>query len=275
MHIFFADDSIQIGIRERMGKLIAFGGILFPEESIKPLSDKVDSIAREYGIPDGTEIKWSPPPSNWIHSNLHGDGRTECYRKILASAREAEGKAIVIVWDSGRTTLQGQEAFDNCVKYLFERLTTHLAKNDDYGIIVSDRPGGSQQEEKTFLSNFITRVQYGTEFVPPDQIILNILTTPSHLVRHLQIADLVTSITTAMVAGKYKYAKAVFEEVRSMLLQNHFNYVGGTGLKVFPDELLNIYHWILNEDDYVRVASATGWPLPRNSCPYCDDEFNC
>lgn len=48
---------------------------------------------------------------------------------------------------------------------------------------------------------YLNRMTIGTDYVKRDRVLLNILTTPSHLVRGLQLADLVTGITTAAVAG--------------------------------------------------------------------------
>jgi len=273
MKLFFADDSTQKSVRKGMGKLIAFGGVIIDEGHLRPLSAGIDAVAESFGVPEGEELKWSPKKKSWIYSNLIGEERQNCYSAILETALEYETKAIVIVWDTERTTLKGNDAFEKCVSFLYERLSVHLEKTDSLGLIIADKPGGSHKEDEAFLENFIERTNSGTKYVPPDRIGLNVVTTPSHLLRHLQLADLVTGITTAMVAGSYKYARSLFEFIKPMFIQNYFGCVAGTGLKLFPDELTNIYHWVLGEDTFRRVGMNSGWSLPDKKWPYAENEF--
>ena len=67
----------------------------------------------------------------------------------------------------------------------------------------------------------------GTGFVLPGNVALNLLTTPSHLLRHLQVADLVTGATVAAVAGS-RWSTTVFQSVRPLLIKNALGYVGGS-----------------------------------------------
>lgn len=101
----------------------------------------------------------------------------------------------------------------------------------------------------------------GTAFVPPDRIQLNILTTTSHLVRHLQLADLVTGITTAAVAGN-PFGLGLIGKVTPLFITNSLGTVGGTGLKLFPDELVNLYHHVIGEDVYAKASAMAGYGLP-------------
>ncbi len=222
-------------------------------------------------MPKGEEIKWSPKKGSWLHQNLHGDGRTQCYTEILKSAEEAGCKAIVTAWDCGRTTLQGQQAFQKVLDYTLERIAMYLSKKDSLGVIVADRPGGSHKQDEAFLTEFLERVSAGTEYVKPDHVPINILTTPSHLQRHLQLADLVTAITCAMVAGQSAYAESYFPIIKRMLIANHQGYIGGTGLKVFPADLINLYHWVLGEAHFVTVSRNVGVPLPVKDRPYAEE----
>lgn len=179
---------------------------------------------------------------------------------------------MVVAWDEGRTTLKGEKAFKKVIDFAFERIAMHLAKNEKLGVIVADRPGGGHKEDDQFLAEFLDRVNEGTEYVVPEHVPINILTTPSHLQRHLQVADLVTAITCAMVAGQTTYAKPYFPIIKGMLISNHHGYIGGTGLKVFPDELINLYHWVLEETHFVKVAMNAGFPIPRKGRPYAEEK---
>lgn len=254
-----------------MGRLVSVGGILLPWPSLRPLSARVDELVQLAGVPKGTELKWSPPPDNWLHHNLKDEARTALFTSVLAAAREHDARCCVVVWDTGRTTLKGDEAFRRALDYLFERVSVQCAKRNEYFTIVADRPGGGKKQDDQLLERFVERVESGTEYVPPDRCLLNVLTTPSHLQRHLQLADILVGVTTAMVAGRYKYAKPAFEAVRPLLMTNALDYVGGTGLKLVPDELTNLYHWVLGEPAFTKASTGLGWKLPSSEYPYSND----
>ncbi|HUN25020.1 MAG TPA: DUF3800 domain-containing protein [Steroidobacteraceae bacterium] len=273
MDVFFADDSSQRGAREGMGQVIAIGGIFVEEAALRPLAAAIDAIAAEAGIPAGTEIKWSPRKDSWIYQKLHGEDRRRCYSRFLEAAIQHRIRALAVCWDTGRTTLVGREAFARCVGYLFERVVTHLNFHDRQAIVVADRPSGGQREDTEFLQAFLDLIENGTQHVDPERVLLNVLTTPSHLVRHLQLADLVTGITTAMVCGAYDYAAPLFPLVRQLLIRNKFDHIGGTGLKVFPDDLVNLYHWVLQEQFLHRGGGAVAYPLPSPKISYASDEM--
>ena len=204
---------------------------------------------------------------------MTGPKRAKCYSQILETAFDLDVRAIVIAWDTGRTSLKGEKAVEKCLHFLFERIEVHLTTRKSNGIIVADRPGGGKKQEDKLLANFLERTQKGTEYVVPKNIVLNILTTPSHLVIPLQVADLITGITTAMIAGKYKFAKPHFSLIRKMLIKNSSGTCGGTGLKIFPNNLINLYYWVLGGDMYWRTGMRTGISLPITSYPYASDEF--
>lgn len=272
MENFFADDSTQKGVRPGMGPLVAFGGALFPEFAVRPFGSQINEILAAFGIPADDEVKWSPKKGTWIYENLKGNDRTECYRQILHSASALGVRALVIVWDTGQTTLNAEAAFEKCIDFAFERLAVNLSKRNEQAIMVADRPGGGRKQEDGLLSNFLSRVEQGTEYSVPNWCALNILTTPSKLLRQLQLADLITGITTAMVAGQYRYAPTLFQDLKPMLIRNHYETIGGTGLKLFPDTLRNIYRWVLEEDVFWKVRHNFGTSLPDKAQPYCQDE---
>jgi len=272
MDIFFADDSKQRGLREGMGAILSIGGVFIDEGALRPLAAEIDRIATSYGIPEGTEIKWSPHKTSWIHQKLHGEARTNCYGQILETALGFGARAIVICWDLGRTAAQGEEAFSTCLTYLFERITYDLNNTNRQAIIVADRPGGGREQEETFLAEFLEKVQKGTTYAVPDRVLLNVLTTPSHLVRHLQLADLITGVTTAMVCGSYTYAKPLFPLIQRMLVKNSSGYAIGSGLKLWPNELANVYYWVTGETVIMRGGGAQGFKIPTPHHPYEKDE---
>jgi hypothetical protein len=139
--------------------------------------------------------------------------------------------------------------------------------------MVADRPGGGKIQEDEFLSYFLKRVKEGTQYVLPNRLLLNVLTTPSDMVRHLQLADLVAGITTAMVAGHETYAGPLFPLVKRLLITNRPGGIAGTGLKIAPDSarddsLVNLYHWVLQERLLHKGGGAMAYRLPTPGLPF-------
>jgi len=278
--VFFADDSAQRASRRGLGKLVAFGGIGFEEHQLAPFAQSVDAIAKRYGVPPDVELKWSPDPrkDRWLHEEFHDPQRRDCYREVLEAAHNHGGRAIVVVWDTGRTALKGAAAFDRCVDYFFERVETHLQTVGRLGIVVADRPGGGKAEEDSFLRLFLLRVTLGTEYKKGKNVQLNVLTTPSHLLRHLQAADLVTGVAAGAVGGN-PYAQALASALKPLFVRNALGTIGGTGLKLFPQELVNLHFHCFGETRFAVASRMTGWTLPaehgwwppRSNLPYFAD----
>lgn len=278
MEIFFADDSIQRACkRESLGALIGVGGILVEESEIRPLADALDGIAESFGLPRGEEFKWSPQRGSWIRDNLR-DHRGKCYGLVLEAAHTHRVKAIVICNDTSRTADNKDQAYQRCLDYLFERLSMNLEDRNAHAIMVADRPGGGKVQEDEFLSYFLRRVREGTSYVLPNRLLLNVLTTPSEMIRHLQLADLVTGVTTAMVAGFDTYARPLFPLVRRLFITNRPGGIAGTGLKIAPDStrgdsLVNLYHWVLQEDFLHKGGGAVAYKLPARGFPFEKNGF--
>jgi hypothetical protein len=272
MHLFFGDDSVRKGVREGMGMLVAFGGVLIEDDALRPFQLKVAEIRKKYGVPANEEFKWSPNRRSWIYRNLHGERRQDCYRSILVGAREVHATAFVVCFDRGRRPDVEQVALRKCIDWCFERVTMCLQDRGQLGLLVFDRPGGGRSDEDTLLASVLATIEQGTEFVSPTQVPLNILTTSSHLVAELQLADLVTGITTAMIAGDTGYAAPLFEEIIPLFHRNAVGLVGGAGLKLYPNELLNLHYWVGGERSFARVAVNDGWSLPYHSWPYSLDD---
>ena len=149
--------------------------------------------------------------------------------------------------------------------------SSRLRKQKAVGIVIADRPGGGQKEDTTLLSEFLDLTEKGTQFVRGDRIPINILTTPSHMLWHLQLADLIVGIVVAMVAGDTRYAAPLFPLVRSILIRGSSDNIGGTGLKLYPDELMNLYHWVLGEEEYTNARRGC-ISLPCDDASYVEQE---
>ncbi|MDO9518916.1 MAG: hypothetical protein Q7L19_01720 [Pseudohongiella sp.] len=272
MHFFFADDSSQRGNRLKMGKIVAYGGILVPSDRTLELSHVIDQIAEKAGIPDREEIKWSPRKNSWIYNNLGGEDRFNCYSSILKATEQAGATVIATVCDPEMRHLRLEWGFERCVTYTLERVSAYTENLESQTVVISDRPSGGKREEDQFLLDYLDHIESDYNFMIKGNFALNMLTAPSHLVRLLQVADLVTAITTAMVSGQTKYAKDYFGLVMPMFAKNALGSVGGTGLKVYPDNLINLYHWVLGEQHFSKASRMAGIPLPHSSYLYYEND---
>jgi len=273
MDFFYADDSKQENpTRPGMGPIVSIGGIYIPEGSVQNLKEKIETLCDETGFPSGEEFKWSPGRELWMRDNLIEDKRKGFFREVLNLTIDADGKAIVVVADvSKRSATGARTAQEDVTKMFLERAEKLLLRVGSYGIIFTDRPRGDRREEKKFLTDCTKILKEGTEFVKFKQIIQPIYTVPSTTDRLLQVADIVTSCTTAMVAGENQYAPPVFEVIRKML-DHADNRTRGIGLKIHPDSrYVNLYHW-LTGDSFFRKPNYE-FSLPKKGYPYSNSPY--
>lgn len=73
---------------------------------------------------------------------------------------------------------------------------------------------GSGKEEKKLLQNYHQLLEKGTKYAKPSNIVINLLTTESHLNPALQVADLVVGIATGMCTPKRNYALPYWDIVK-------------------------------------------------------------
>lgn len=272
MHFAFADDSKQRGQRRGMGELLGLGAVIFPEEHLRAFSTAMKQLRDDNGIPHDVELKWAMPhgDANYFRQRDQPGLQDHIRSRMIELAVEHHAIACAVVWDLGRTTLQGDRAEQTVLKYLFERITGALARTHR-GVVVFDKPGGDHQDEDAWIARTLQLTRYGTEYVDAEAIVLPILTAPSHHHEHLQLADLVVGSITAAVAGN-RYGLGLIPSLRPLLLKNHHGWIGGTGLKVFPDALTNLYHHVLGEDTFVKVMLNTGYPIPDPQFAYFNDD---
>lgn len=185
-----------------------------------------------------------------IANNLVGDRRILAYSDILDLIRLFHGKEIVAVWRRDITPYDLTESKWKCIEFVTERFQFFLQAQDDRnGIIIADFPG-SGAEEKKLLSDYYQLLENGTKYVKPTNIIMNLLTTESHLSPGLQLADLVVGITTAMCTDGRKYAQDYWHVVKNNLHRSPYGEVMGCGLKVFPMEISEEVHETLFPEDF-------------------------
>lgn len=278
MQLVFVDDTKQNGRRTDMGVLMALGGVSFPEDSVAEFGKEFHALYAKYGVPVAEELKWSTPKTSWFRTDAGREVLTPIREDCLRLAAAHNASAVVVAFDLGRTMVQGAKAESQVLTYLYERVTMMLGREGvKRAVIVCDKPGGGHQEEDSWIAGTLDLTRYGTEFVKPTGIILPVLTAPSHHHPHLQLADLVTGSLVAAVAGT-DHGMALVDLVKPLLHKNALGLMGATGLKLFPDDLNNLYHWVLAEETYAKVSMNAGVGLPWDKSGWAyshDNGLNC
>lgn len=150
MRLFFADDSKQDSpSREGMGRLVAIGGISVLDSTVRLLEQEINNVCIEFGFPERTEFKWSPPRTNWMHSNLTEEVRNDFYLRVLALAELYEITAIVIIEDASfRAATNTSNPFLDATTLMLERINHDLSRHATEGIIIADKPGAPIELKK-------------------------------------------------------------------------------------------------------------------------------
>jgi len=233
VNILFIDDTEQL-----KKQYVGVGGVILRDDSINTLCALFRRKKELHGIPTEVEIKWSPPKSSWLRQNLIDENRISVYLDILDLLRSFDGKIIVAVIKRDELKQSVIEAKWKCIEFVTERFQFFLQEHEDRnGIIIADFPG-SGREEKELLQNFYQLLEKGTYYVRPKNIVMNLLTTESHLNPALQLADLVVGITTGMCTPQRDYALPYWDTIKGNLHCSQNGEVMGCGLKVFPKEIV-------------------------------------
>lgn len=272
MYFIFADDSRQLKpTRSGMGPIVAIGGIIIPDVSLKSLEADINTLCEETGFPPGEYFKWSPDPKMWMHKKLT-EGDRECFfYQVLELASYYNAKALVVMEDTTKRTaiLESSNAEEDILQLFLERVNNQLVTIDSEGVVVIARPSGDRKAEDCFINNCGSMLSKGTPYVKYSKIALNVLSTPSRFCRLLQIADIVISCSVALVSGETQNAPNTFSAVKPLLLRN-LDLIGGTGFKIHPDlSYANLYHWLLG-DTHIKKGNM-GHPLPIKNHPYSTD----
>jgi hypothetical protein len=271
MNLFFMDDAGQRNPRRPgMGPLVAVGGIIIPGASARNLETEVDRICDKFGFPKGEVFKWSPGKNHWMRDNLKDADRQKFFCNILEVAAEMGALAHVSIEDTSRAVADSQsKSHEQDVTTLaLERFQQLLARQGNYGIAIAAQPGGGAKDEGRFLAECLRLRDAGSDYVRFHNFATNVLTSPFAHTRLLQVADIVTSCTAAIVAGNDKFSGDIFACIQKIFLNE--DRIGGIGLKLHPHLcFVNLYHWLVG-DEYVRKGS-TGWPLPLKNLPYAID----
>jgi hypothetical protein len=231
VNILFIDDTEQLNY-------VGVGGVIFHDDYLNNLFAVFHQKKASHGIPLKEEIKWSPQKSSWIAKNLVVENRVSAYSDILGLVRSFKGKLMVAVIRRDAPKQGLREAKWKCIEFVTERFQFYLQTHEDRkGLIIADFPG-SGKEEKELLKDYYQLLEKGTKYVKPSNIVMNLLTTESHLNPSLQIADLVVGITTGMCTPQRHYASQYWDIVKRNFHRNQNGEVMGCGLKIFPEEIV-------------------------------------
>jgi hypothetical protein len=271
VRLAFIDESEeQQPRRTGLGHLVSVGGVVVPETAVAPYSAGLARIRHSLGVPEDTELKWSPSDGSWLKTPAGNAIRTQLREQMLNLAVDLGVSSVVVVWDRGLVSWPVNEVQVEILGWVYERISMCVPV-DEVALVIADEPGGDRRDRKQWLAETLQLTNHGTEYVTPDRVVLPIVTTPSHHVPHLQLADLVVGATTAAVAGN-RYALGLAPLLHQLAHKNAYGFAGGAGIKLFPNDLLNLHHWAFAEDSYWKVGTGEYWPLPIRDLPYATDD---
>jgi hypothetical protein len=268
MEFVFADDTRQPKpTRAGMTSLVGIGGIFVASDKVKELSRALDTLCQEHGFPGGEKFKWSPGRELWMWAHLRGDSRREFFAQALNLAKEHEVSVLVVVEDTPYDRAICEPPEMDVTMLFLERVHRQCEQRSCDAVVIVDRPGGGRDQADKFLSQCLDTMRAGTDFVRFSRIPL-VLSADSSTTRLLQLADLVTGCTVAMISGESTYAPSIIEMIHP-LYRRHHSQVGGYGVKLHPDgRYMNLYHWLFQDRSYMR--GTTGVSLPYHKTPYAD-----
>ncbi|HZE38617.1 MAG TPA: DUF3800 domain-containing protein [Stackebrandtia sp.] len=254
MHLVFIDDSGQPKpAREPLGELVSFGAVIFHDSAVRQYSEWLQRAKAEVGIPLTEELKWNPP-KNSVQRKL-GSECADLQRSMLQHAALLGAKTVVCVVELDRPSNRERDSkVTEAFTYLYERIGYCLDSLEaESAVAVADRPGGGRSEEISWLKEALELTSNGTQFKKCTQLIMPTVTAPSTLVPLLQLADLVAASTTAAIAGSAR-GRNLLTDLMQMTYRYPDNQVGGSGVKIFPDRLVDLYQEF-GDRSYRRMRS--------------------
>jgi len=270
MDFIFADDARQNNpSRKGMGPLVAIGGIHVPGDKVGILEKAVNELCNHTGFSPGQQFKWSPgKKETFMKTKLISKSRVDFYKKLCDLAIQNQISAYVVVEDTKRNTaLSESESAEIDVTSLFlERANWAFAKAQTDGVVMVATPGGGAKAQEKFIVQSTRLMQRGTRYSKFNRIPLPILIAQARNVRLLQLADIITSCTTARVAGEHTHSPEIFEFLKP-IFHRDLGRIGGVGVKLHPDlRYANLYHWLLGDSHWYKRNIGT--PLPYKGIPY-------
>jgi len=276
MRFVFIDDSARTTTavpRVGLGPLQAYGAVIVPEGSLVHYAERLAALRTRLGLPPRTEFKWNPSDGP-LHKNWRA--LREVRSQMLQDAQDLGISAVVVCatermpasWDKEKIQLE-------MLRYLYERISMVLDNAGHSGILIADQPPGDRTDEKRWLGQALALTENGTQYIAPDpnRIVLPVLTARSDHIDLLQLADLITAATTALVAGS-EHAAPYRDLIKDLLAKNWLDGMGGTGIKLVPDadynphNLRNLFYWVFDEGGFTKVSQFGHKLLPHYEWAY-------
>ncbi len=249
-------------------KLVAIGGIGLGAEEVGPLIRRIELLCEKTGFPKKEPFKWSPDRNrHWMHENLKDEARTTFYRELMELVVEADGTALVMMEDDqSKPILRGLSHEESVVQMFLERVSGLCRSEGSQAYVIADRSKSKAEDDEKFLAACLEAIESKDSYVLPEKIAHPVVSAPFRLSRMLQVADVITSCTAALVGGS-NFAAEIFPFIRPMFARNQHGMIGGTGIKIHPGyRYVNLYHWLFEDSHYYRLGS--GQPLPMSERPY-------
>ena len=268
MYLFLLDDAQQRECRrEGIEELVAIGGIIIQASDARDLHDDIDRICAAFNFPDGEVFKWSPARDHWMRDHLTGERRTEFSRAVLRAAEQRGAVVVVAMVETGWAPAAADRPIMDAMTLALERYHNFLREKRECGLVIAAKPGGGAEDENRLLLECLDTLKLGTDFVRFRRIATNVVTMSFNPSRLLQVADLVVSSSTALVAGNTYYSAPLVPHIKPMLRTNAQGCIGGVGVKLHPDaRYMNWYHWLWGDTSSLRAGIHTA--LPWVGYPY-------
>jgi len=280
VRLALVDESRQANPRRAgLGELVAIGAVIIPEGSIVPIADDLARIRAELELPADEELKWKPANGSPL-ARLDRERTSMLRRRMLQAAIDRDCDSVVVVWDRGSLPWEPQDITSTILEWLYERidwclggpLRSNPSYRNDRGIIIADKPSGGRTGDDTkWLEGTLELTTLGTQYVGPRRVVLPMLTAHSHLVPHVQLADLVVGATTAAVAGRPS-ALPLTRLLQQLADADANGVVADRGIKLWPPALKNLHHWVFGERRYQDATQDRGFELPDPDLPYANDD---
>lgn len=263
----FVDESSVEGVRTAMGKLYGYAAVVVPTAWMPTLASWMDWARAQHGIDPGEELKWSPKKARQPSQHALGTlGREPLQRDLLAAARAAGAFSVAVICDTGRDGLGERDREEVVLTFLYERISMGVRDRGGIATVIFDSLFDTIADEARRLAKQWSAAAQGTAYVSPGAIPVPYLSASSEHMPGLQLADLVTAGTVSLVAGR-KPGLALREPLLTLAQRRADGRIDGAGLKLWPTELSNLYHWL---DRPAETAARGG--LAAHWLPYAHDD---
>ena len=248
MYVMFLDDT------GRDNDLVnGVGGFIIEGQLLGQLGSRFTARKQAVGIPEGTEVKWSPPHDSWIRQNLIGAAKSKICAELVSLVSELHGSILVALLGTKELGEKAAQAKLQCIEFLVERYQYYLQSQSSTGILILDE-ASSHKENRLLLETCQGFLSRGTRYVQPNRITMNPVTTHSELSPGIQLADLIVGASCCMCGTNDLPARPVWPQVAACLYRNQHGRASGCGLKAYPCSLASqVYAKLLGDE----VSMAT------------------